>query len=117
MKRILVALFLILSVGIMVISCQKKENESSNPSLLGTWKVVSSTDPVHYPATNVTWTFGTNTVTISYDGEYHSNSYIVDGSVLILGNGSETKYITIVNISSSTLVLSVDGATIKFQKV
>lgn len=114
MKRILLALLLIVSVGILATSCQK--NGSSDPSIVGTWKVVSSTDPVQFPVDNVTWTFGSNTMTISFNGLYESRSYRLDGRVLILVDGNKEIYITIVDLTSSTLVLSVDGATIKFQR-
>ena len=114
MKRILLALLLIVSVGILATSCQK--NGSSDPSIVGTWKVVSSTDPVHFPVGNVTWTFGSNTMTISFNGLYESCAYRIDGRALVVTNGNESIYMTIVDLTSSTLVLSVDGATIKFQR-
>lgn len=114
MKHLLILFLAIIGMAIGLASCQK--NGSSDPSIVGTWKVVSSTDPVHYPVDNVTWSFGASTMTISFNGLYESRSYRLDGRVLILVDGNKEIYITIVDLTSSTLVLSVDGATIKFQR-
>lgn len=114
MKRILLLLLFVLTIVILVTSCQK--NGSSDSSIVGTWKVVSSTDPVHYPVDNVTWSFGASTMTISFNGMYESRSYRLDGRVLIVVDGNKETYLTIVDLTSSTLVLSVDGANIKFQR-
>jgi len=114
MNRVLIVLLFILSVGILATSCQK--NGSSDPSIVGTWKVVSSTDPVQFPVDNVTWTFGSNTMTISFNGLYESRAYRIDGRALIVTSGSESIYMTIVELTSSALTLSVNGATIKFKK-
>lgn len=115
MKKLIFALLVIVSVCSLFASCQK--SGSSEPSLVGTWKVVSSTDPVHFPVSNVTWTFGSNTVTISYDGDYESGAYRIDGEVIILSRGGSEIYITIVELSSSSLVLSIEGVSVKFQRV
>lgn len=114
MKRFLIILLAIAGLSIVLVSCQK--GGSSTSSIIGTWEVVSSTDPVHYPVSNVTWTFGSNTVTISYDGDYESGAYRIDGNVLILSRGGSDTYITIVELSSSSLVLSIEGVTVKFKK-
>lgn len=114
MKHLLILFLAIIGMAIGLASCQK--NGSSDSSIVGTWKVVSSTDPVHYPVDNVTWSFGASTMTISFNGLYESRSYRLDGRVLILVDGNKEIYITIVDLTSSTLVLSVDGATIKFQR-
>ena len=114
MNRLLILFLAIVGMAIGLASCQK--NGSSDPSIVGTWKVVSSTDPVHYPVDNVTWSFGTSTMTISFNGLYESRSYRIDGRVLIVIDGNKETYLTIVDLTSSTLVLSVDGATIKFQR-
>ena len=115
MKRLLILLLAIVGMAIGLASCQK--GNPSDARLIGTWKVVSSTDSVHYPVNGVTWTFGANTVTISYDGDYQSGSYRVDGKVLVLSREGRDTYITIVELSSSTLVLSIEGVTVKFQRV
>jgi len=115
MKRGLFVLLLIVSVGILATSCQK--NGTSDPSIIGTWKAVSSTDPVQFPVDNVTWTFGVNTMTISFNGLYESRAYRIDGRALVVTNGNENIYMTIVDLTSSTLTLSVNGETIKFQKI
>lgn len=114
MKRILLLLLFVLTIVILVTSCQK--NGSSDSSIVGTWKVVSSTDPVQFPVDNVTWTFGASTMTISFNGLYESRAYRIDGRALIVVDGNKETYLTIVDLTSSTLVLSVDGATIKFQR-
>lgn len=87
MKRILLLLLFILTIVILVTSCQK--NGSSDPSIVGTWKVVSSTDPVQFPVDNVTWTFGASTMTISFNGMYESRSYRLDGRVLTVVDGNK----------------------------
>jgi len=115
MKRILLAILLIVAVGILATSCQKCG--TSDSSIVGTWKVVSSTDSVQFPVDNVTWTFGVNTMTISFNGLYESRAYRVDGRALIVTSGSDSIYMTIVDLTPSTLTLSVNGATIKFQKI
>lgn len=114
MKRLLILFLAIIGLAIGLASCQK--NGSSDLSIVGTWKVVSSTDPVHFPVDNVTWSFGASTMTISFNGMYESRSYKIDGRVLIVIDGNKETYLTIVDLTSSTLVLSVDGATIKFQR-
>lgn len=115
MKRLLILFLAIVGLAIGLISCQK--GSSSSPSIIGTWELVLSTDPVHFPAENVTWSFGTSTMTISYNGMYESRSYRMDGSVLIIVDGKNEIYITIVELTSSTLILSVDGSTLRFQKI
>lgn len=114
MKHLLILFLAIIGLAIGLASCQK--NGSSDPSIVGTWKAVSSTDLVHFPVDNVTWSFGASTMTISFNGMYESRSYKIDGRVLIVIDGSKETYLTIVDLTSSTLVLSVDGATIKFQR-
>lgn len=114
MKQLLILFLAIVGMAIGLASCQK--NGSSDPSIVGTWKVVSSTDPVQFPVDNVTWTFGASTMTISFNGLYESRAYRIDGRALVVTNGNESIYMTIVDLTSSTLVLSVDGATIKFQR-
>lgn len=115
MKQLLILFLAIVGMAIGLASCQK--NGSSDSSIVGTWKVVSSTDPVQFPVDNVTWTFGSNTMTISFNGLYESRAYRIDGRALIVTSGSESIYMTIVDLTSSTLTLSVNGATIKFQKI
>ncbi|MBQ9660779.1 MAG: hypothetical protein IJV37_05890 [Bacteroidales bacterium] len=115
MKRLLILLLTIAGMAIGLASCQK--GDSSNPSIVGSWKAVSTTDPVHLPATNVTWTFGTNTVSFSLNGEYLSGSYSLDGSILTFSLGGEVILATVVKLSSKTLILSMNGETISFERI
>lgn len=123
MKKLFYAIVLILSIGILAVSCQK--NDPANQSIIGTWKVVSvESEYVSDISVGCIFTFTENTLTITNGSFGGTISYNRNGNKLTFNDRDFYPLLTIVSVTSSTLELKYvdagyedDYEVFKLQKV
>lgn len=111
MKKLFYTIVLILSIGILAVSCQK--NDPANQSIIGTWKVVSYAGDYDEIQVGGTFTFSESTFTVAYGSNSYTGPYYRNGQNLNL----DGEMLTIVSLTSSTMELKLEGEIIKLIKV
>ena len=120
MKKYIIMLLFVLSVGLLAVSCQK--NGSGSQGIIGSWKVVF-TDP-ESDEIGAIWTFGKdNSLVVRYPNGWTDNeTYRLEGNTITLldEDGSIADIITILSQTESSLEVRFDrfkGAIIRLQRI